>query len=89
MRTYIITDLDNWEPEDKTGEYCLKFPTREIYYKDNMLHRLDGPAVLWYKSAYYGACKKIYWLENKLYGNESTIPDDQYWIKYQKLKAFE
>lgn len=83
-----IPYLDYIYLEDKTGAYMLIDDQYLIYLINDEHHREDGAAIINMDSN-----SKQYWLNGRYYGNTNInspnyIPSDEYWIRYQKLKAF-
>lgn len=88
-------DYYNVSNSDKLGYYCLNLNDYYFEYrKDNKLHNESGPGRFWSGGMFPG--RKEYWLNGKIYAvndlkedNYLYIPDDNYWIKWQKLTAFQ
>lgn len=80
-----IFDFDRLD--NKSGFYKIDSNLPD-YYKDGKLHNEFGAARLW------GSGKKQYCLNDIYYGSNISgdpkhyIPNDEYWIKYQKLLVF-
>lgn len=92
LRVYHAPGNYLWYPEGVVGEYIVKYVDRAIFFhKNKMLHNKNGAAKIW-NDGY-----KEYYLDNKCYGTSSRpsynkniihIPSDEYWVKWQKLRAF-
>lgn len=81
MRVYFRFDDYAWHPRNAVGEYIVIYKTSGSYFlKDGQCHNENGAAI------YYPDGNKEYILKGKKYHN---IPSDEYWIRYQKLLAFQ
>jgi len=61
--------------------YCKdRFIYRKIWYQNGKMHRVDGPAMIWYHSNSNGNIEEEYWYLN---GEEYT--EENYWKKLKEL----